>query len=113
MASVRTAEKITEYRMTGRSRITAAAVSMVLLLMIVFSMYFVALEANGHECAGEDCPICIALEHSIENLRSCSNALVIVAVAVTFAIISIKTESYFYNDIQRFTPVAEKVRMNN
>ena len=50
--------------------ILAAATASVMIL----SVAYIAAEAN-HDCAGEDCPVCVCIEQCLNNLRTLGTAV--------------------------------------
>lgn len=67
--------------MTKRNRLIAPALALMVVLVILFSVWFVIVEAD-HDCIGEDCPICYQINICETNLRSVG----FVAIAVIFAV---------------------------
>ena len=46
--------------MNGHNRVSAALLACALVCVLLFSVFFIALEAE-HDCAGEDCAVCAVL----------------------------------------------------
>lgn len=94
-------------------RILAAAVCMVLLFVLLFSISYVMLESD-HDCCGEDCHVC-------ECLEACGNALSLfrcgsgtgadtaVAAYAVFFVFALGLVSFV---LGRETPVTDKIRLN-
>lgn len=59
----------------------ASALVLVLLFSILFTAFFAAVEA-GHDCIGDDCPICASLMECGEIIQRMKNSLPLVAVCV-------------------------------
>lgn len=86
--------------------------TLLLLISVLFSLYYIAMEAD-HDCAGEDCPICIFLALCEENIRTIKTGILLIAACIfTFhgltALIPVRK-----TDIPLRTPVSLKVQMNN
>ena len=93
-------------------RITAGILGFLVLLILIFSSFYIAVESD-HVCCGEHCPVCITL-HQCESILKifhtakvkavqCVVPLLILAIVIAF--ISL----YSYSE----TPVSQKVRLNN
>ena len=94
-------------------RILAAAVCMLLLFILLFSISYVMLESD-HDCCGEDCHVC-------ECLEACGNALSLfrcgsgtgadtaVAAHAVFFVFALGLVSLVQG---RETPVTDKIRLN-
>ena len=93
-------------------RITAGILGFLVLLILIFSSFYIAVESD-HVCCGEHCPVCTTL-HQCETVLKifhtakvkavqCVVPLLILAIVIAF--ISL----YSYSE----TPVSQKVRLNN
>lgn len=51
-----------------------AVLTAVFIAFTVFSVFFVAAEA-GHDCSGDDCPICFVIQVAEQNVKLLSLAL--------------------------------------
>ena len=96
--------------MSKHTRRTALCLALILALMILISAAVTAAEA-GHECSGEDCPICI-FAAAIRSLTVTASA------AAVFALLFFRTSSpirtAFSTDAVIFdTPVTKKVKLLN
>ncbi len=49
-------------------RISAGILVLTMLVVVLFSAFCIAAEA-GHECSGEDCPICATIHQCEKTLR--------------------------------------------
>ncbi len=96
--------------MNGDRRIALKMTAILLVALTMFSAFFIILEAD-HDCSGEDCPVCAAIQLFGNILRYAGtkpDAITAVA-ALAFAIIYLSAAGY----TARVTPVSVKVRMNN
>lgn len=97
----------------NRTRIAAFIIAFMMLACVLCSVFLTAAEA-GHDCSGEDCPICSVLElceRTGKRMRECGVAFFAVIsmlsmLAEGFA--GIREESVFMTQ----TPVSRKVRLN-
>lgn len=92
-------------------RITAAAVSAVMFVFVLFSFFYIASE-TGHHCSGADCPVCADIQQCENVLQGAGRA--VTAVSATVFIVLVKILICIPADAPvRSTPVSRKVRMNN
>ena len=64
-----------------RNRIAALLLAVTILVIMLYSAFFVAAEAD-HDCVGEGCPICYQVDAYQNTLKSLSLAVCVTAVAV-------------------------------
>ena len=102
---MRNAEKI------GIKRLFAGAVCLTVLAALLFSAFFIAMEA-GHDCTGGDCPICELILLCESTLRKLGGAAVLTAFAVLF-IITLFTAFLPVFTVCSGTLFSRKVRLNN
>ncbi|MBK6087878.1 hypothetical protein [Ruminococcus difficilis] len=98
--------------MTKRNRLIALLLAAVVLFVMAFSLFVVAAEA-GHDCLGEDCPICELIAVCENNVRGLSLILVFISLIVALALMRtfITYSRPFVFDTQ--TPVSLKVKLTN
>ena len=90
-----------------------AVLAAVFIAFTVFSVFFAAAEA-GHDCSGDDCPICFVIQLAAQNVKLLSLALCAAGVYLArhcFASkISFKTsyQTSFNNSL-----ISLKTRLNN
>ena len=95
-----------------RARIFALVLAIVLLLCITAAGAFIACEA-GHDCCGDDCPICEAITICTGTLRLLGIAAA-VSLALCFIVRNAARRSVFPPDLfSQKTPVALKVLLLN
>ena len=99
--------------MTGRKRIAAWMLCIGLILVLSVSIAFIAHEA-GHDCSGEDCPICQTIAIHVRIL--CALGLGVLALLPFFSLPFRQSDRYRQNQYARLftgTPVSWKVRLND
>lgn len=93
-------------------RTAAGTLGLLLLLVMLLSAFFIAAEA-GHDCTGEDCPICACVqqcENTLHRIGDGNALLSAVVIPVIFALIS---AFLFASEPSLETLVSRKVRLNN
>ncbi|MBO7563530.1 MAG: hypothetical protein J6T40_01605 [Clostridiales bacterium] len=93
-------------------RITAGILGFLVLLILIFSSFYIAVESD-HVCCGEHCPVCITLHQcesilkifhtATEKVDSDVVPLLLLSMVITFV------SHFSFSE----TPVSQKVRMNN
>lgn len=93
-------------------RIAAGALCVMLLVVVLFSAFYIAAEAD-HDCCGEGCRICVCLHHcrSILHQFGIGRAARYAAVVPVFAVLIAAV--FAFTAFCRETPVTGKVRLNN
>lgn len=86
--------------------------AIVLLSALLFSAFFIAAE-TGHDCSGEDCPICVVLEQCENTLHQMNGGLTAVIALILPITFFLPAYSLFVCDQSSKTPVSNKVRLNN
>lgn len=66
-----------------------------------------------HHCTGEDCKVCIEIQHAESMINQIGGAVLPVMVMVGIIAIVINFLPLIYSFIQRETLISEKVRLNN
>lgn len=102
-----------------RNRIAALLLAVTILVIMLYSAFFVAAEAD-HDCVGEGCPICYQVDACQNTLKSLSLAVCVTAVAVcvtavavAFTYILCRCISLCTDYAQRDTLVSLKVKLSN
>lgn len=83
-----------------------------IIFILLFSVFFEAFEAH-HDCEGEDCEICLALEacaNLTQDIRTGASAAVPVSIFVLFIAASMACAS---RSMPHITPVDLRIQMNN
>ncbi|MCR5775470.1 MAG: hypothetical protein K6G42_10340 [Lachnospiraceae bacterium] len=91
---------------------TAVFAAALFSMLLILAVFFEAAE-TGHECCGEDCPICAFIAQCESVVHSLGSGIsFFVSVSVVSLILSV-----FYGNATIFqtasSPVADKVRMND
>ncbi len=100
------------HKRTASAGIVACMTGVLLLFIVVFSSFFIAVEAV-HECTGEECPICESIERCESALRKICTGIVSLISIVLPAILFILPVVIFAYRILQKTPVSFKVRLND
>ena len=93
-----------------RNRIAALLLAVTILVIMLYSAFFVAAEAD-HDCVG--CPICYQIDACQNTLKSLSLAVCVTAVAVAFTYTLCRCISLCTDNAQRDTLVSLKVKLSN
>ncbi len=90
----------------------AAILALLLVIMVAAASGFIAAE-TGHDCSGEDCPICACLEVCQQALEQMGDGIVsLCAVLIPLAFFFLTTQ-VIHPVLPEETPVSFKVRLNN
>ena len=93
-------------------RITTVLIVSVLLCMLLFSSFYIVKE-RCHDCAGEDCPICMVIEQCENSLKTLTNGHIL-EVVVGFVLSFTMILSFYQESIScQNTLINQKVRLNN
>lgn len=93
-------------------RILAVILAVLLLIAMVSSTLYLAAEA-GHDCAGEDCPVCTRMEACLNTFKVLSWGLTLLAVCLTLAHIGSRLAASTTDPARPNTPVLLKVKLLN
>lgn len=90
----------------------AAVLALLLALVMLFSVLYIALEAD-HDCCGEDCAICAQLRACQDLLRNLLTlAVLAAAVRCSFALVSVFADAE-RRCAQPHTLIALKVKLSD
>ena len=95
-----------------RNRIAALLLAVTILVIMLYSAFFVAAEAD-HDCVGEGCPICYQVDACQNTLKSLSLAVCATAVAVAFTYTLCRSISACAAVIPNYTLVSLKVKLTD
>ena len=97
----------------SKLKIAAGIIVMMMLLYIIFSTFFISLEANHHCEDEENCPICVCMQICQNTLHQISDtALTCAAVFVpALLVLGVSFTASLY--LIKETPVTNKIRLNN
>lgn len=90
-----------------------AVLAAVFIAFTVFSVFFAAAEA-GHDCSGDDCPICFVIQVAAQNVKLLSLALCAAGVSLVRHCFALKLS--FKNSYQTFfnnSLISLKTRLDN
>lgn len=90
-----------------------AVFAAVFIAFTVFSVFFAAAEA-GHDCSGDDCPICFVIQAAAQNVKLLSLALCAAGVSLVRHCFALKLS--FKNSYQTFfnnSLISLKTRLDN
>ena len=85
-------------------------VAAILLLVLVFG-FFYELTEMGHECSGDDCPICSCIQHLNELHYGRNSAVTTVCLILSLVVLSLGITKISEPKLE--TLVERKVRLNN
>ncbi|MCR5369395.1 MAG: hypothetical protein K6E83_01640 [Clostridium sp.] len=89
----------------------AAVLALALLLVVLLSSVYIAREA-GHECRGEECPICASIEQCRNTLRQVSEVIAGCAIFMAAALAVCFAPRFLTVFLIPTTPVTCRVRLN-
>ncbi len=98
--------------MTTKNRAVALLLSVAILSAVILSVVFIAEEV-GHDCTGEDCPICHEIKVCVKTLTLLGTA---VAGAMLHAMVRLAVSGSVCRCPDRVflsTPILQKVRLND
>ncbi|MCR4588923.1 MAG: hypothetical protein K5682_10985 [Lachnospiraceae bacterium] len=100
-------------RNTYLQKMTAWIITMMMLIFLVVSSFYIAAESE-HHCHGEaDCPICACIQQCQQILHHMSDGMTL-QIAVTLpTLIFLFTVPVTAPDWLCSTPISRKVRLNN
>ena len=98
--------------MTNRKRILSAALAVLVLFVVLYSVFFIAAESH-HDCIGENCPICYQISVCENTLKNLSLAVCTVSFATAFAYTLCRSISVCTDVIPSYTLVSLKVKLTD
>ena len=97
----------------SKIKIAAGIIAIMMLLYIVFSTFFISLEAN-HKCADEEnCPICVCVQICQNTLHQISDFTALAVFAFVPIIFLVGVSFTVSLNLIKETPVTNKIRLNN
>lgn len=97
---------------TKANKIAAGIMGIMLLVIVLFSSFYIAVEAD-HHCTGEDCPICACIQQCENTLRGIGDGTAAQSSAVIPVIFILFFSALFVAEFSQETLVSQKVRLNN
>lgn len=98
--------------MEKKKRIAALLLAVTVLLVMLYSALFIAVEAD-HDCVGENCPICYQISVCQNTLKNLSLAVCAVAFAAAFTYTLCRSISVCTDYAQSYTLVSLKVKLSD
>lgn len=98
--------------MKRRSQISAAVLAALFSVIVLFSSVFI-IEHAGHECIGEDCPVCEQLDACAETLKELTAVIVFTLIVLELAASPRKAHEPRAPAFVPHTPVLLKVKLSN
>lgn len=99
----------------NKQKISALLISAALIAVLSLSLIFLVKEA-GHQCTGEDCPVCAGIHQIRQSLRQIGGGEAVEAAAVpavpaliVSALLAFSSVSY----VSSTSLITQKVRMDN
>ncbi len=97
----------------SKIKIASGIIAIMMLLYIVFSTFFISLEAN-HKCADEEnCPICVCMQICQNTLHQISDFTALAVFAFVPVIFLLGVSFVVSLNLIKETPVTNKIRLNN
>ena len=93
-------------------RITAGIMGLMMLILVLFSAFYIATEAD-HDCCGEDCPICAYIHQCENTLRGIGDGTAVRPVIIAPVILFRLAAAFTITAVSRDTLISRKVRLNN
>jgi hypothetical protein len=93
-------------------KITAAIIAMMVVFIVFLSAFCLGLDA-GHDCSGEDCPICDFMRQCENTLRGFGEGIAQPAVVLLPFIPVLFVAGLFASFASSETLVSRKIRLNN
>jgi hypothetical protein len=87
------------------------ALAVCMIFSFVFAEVLIA-EEHDHDCIGEGCPFCLAIEIANNFLKSLKLGVLTVFLTVSFALPALSIQKYTEITHCGFSPVTLKVRFN-
>ena len=97
----------------SKINIVSGIIAMMMLLYIVFSTFFISLEAN-HKCEDEEnCPICVCMQICQNTLHQISDFAVVAVFAFVPVLLCVGVSFVISDNLVKETPVSYKIRLND
>ncbi|MCR4587987.1 MAG: hypothetical protein K5682_06225 [Lachnospiraceae bacterium] len=94
-------------------QVAAWIITVMLLVFLTVSSFYLAAE-SGHHCHGEaDCPICACIQQCQQILHHISDGMTLQTAVILPAVIFLLSVPVIVADWLRSTPISQKVRLNN
>lgn len=98
--------------MTKRNRVLTVLFAAMVLFVMLFSEFYIAVEAD-HDCTGEDCPVCCQITICENTLKSVGQAVIAVTLAAFVCVLMIFLPSFAKKTAYNTSLVTLKVKLSN
>ena len=99
-------------RFCKSGKLTAGIISVMMLLFVLLSSFYIAAEAN-HDCAGHDCPVCACVQQCEDSLHRVFDGLTAQAAAFIPVVCCVLPALFTAPTFACETLVSKKIRLNN
>ncbi len=96
----------------SNKRLAAAFLAMAVLFFVLFSVFFIAHEAD-HDCSGDGCPVCALIQMCEDNIRQLGSGTAASAAVSVLVFLTLAMPVFTAFAINVSTPVSRKIRLNN
>ena len=96
----------------NKQKISALLISAALIAVLSLSLIFLVKEA-GHQCTGEDCPVCAGIHQIRQSIRQIGGGEAVEAAAVPALIVSALLAFSSVSYVSSTSLITQKVRMDN
>lgn len=97
---------------SSQKRFAACLIGMLMIIVMLFSAFYISAE-TGHDCIGEDCPICACVQQCENILHKIGGGLYFMVSAIVPVICVFICAFLFATACQKQTLISIKIRMNN
>ncbi|MBO4457792.1 MAG: hypothetical protein J5802_08735 [Butyrivibrio sp.] len=106
-------QKCAGVKQNTERRVVAAFVAVALVLVVLFSAYYIIKEQH-HECHGQaECPICHNISRCEQFLNQISTGLIHLAISFALVMVVVAVVYVGRDSIMQHTLVSFKVRLDN
>ena len=98
-------------KVSGIIRITAGVMGLMMLVIGLFSAFYIASETD-HACCGEDCPVCACLRQCENILHGLGEGIAARSAAAPVRLIFLAA-AFVTTAVFQDTLISRKVRLNN
>ena len=84
---------------------------LMLLVIVLFSAFYIAAKA-GHDCTGEDCPVCACIQQSKDTLHEIGGGTAAQLSSVIPVLLILLNAALFVAELPQATLVSRKIRLN-
>ncbi len=99
-------------RRSKAKRLAAGSLGLLLLALVLFSSFYIAAEAD-HDCAGEDCAICLCIRLCESALLKLGSGILVRIAAAVPALLFLAAVAAFSVSFPLETLISKKVRLND